>query len=84
MTDYDPAEEYALMARAGMTLPQILASLTTAPAERFGAAGRLGRIAPGLVADLTVLRNDPARDITALAPVQYTIREGKLIYRSSR
>ena len=84
MTDYDPAEEYALMAKAGMTLPQILASLTTAPAERFGAAGRLGRIAPGLVADLTVLRSDPARDITAFARVQYTIREGKLIYRSSR
>ncbi len=84
MTNYDPTEEYALMMKAGMSFPQILASLTTAPAERFGAASQLGRIAPGLAADLTVLRNDPARDITAFARVQYTIREGKLIYRSSR
>jgi imidazolonepropionase-like amidohydrolase len=50
MTAYDPTEEYALMAKAGMTFPQILASLTTAPAERFGASKELGRIAPGLAA----------------------------------
>ena len=48
MTAYDPTEEYALMAKAGMTFPQILASLTTAPAERFGASKQLGRIGPGL------------------------------------
>ena len=84
MTEYDPTEEYVLMARAGMTFPQILASLTTAPAERFGASKQLGRIAPGLAADLTILRNDPSKDIGALAAVQYTIRDGKLIYRSSR
>jgi len=84
MTEYDPTEEYALMAKAGMTFPQILASLTTAPAERFGASKQLGRIAPGLAADLTVLRNDPSKDIRALAAVQYTIRDGKLVYRSSR
>ena len=84
MTEYDPTEEYALMAKAGMTFPQILASLTTAPAEAFGASKQLGHIAPSLAADLTILRNDPAKDIDALAAVQYTIRDGKLIYRSSR
>jgi hypothetical protein len=66
-----------------MTFSQILASLTTAPAERFGASKRLGRVAPGLAADLTILRNDPSKDIRALAAVQYTIRDGKVIYRSS-
>jgi imidazolonepropionase-like amidohydrolase len=83
MTDYDPTDEYVLMAKAGMSFSQILASLTTAPAERFGEAGRLGRLAPGLAADLTVLRSDPAKDITALARVQYTIRDGRIIYRHS-
>ncbi|MBI4468590.1 MAG: hypothetical protein HY650_04620 [Acidobacteria bacterium] len=34
--DYDPSDEYTLMAEAGMTFRQILASLTTVPAERFG------------------------------------------------
>lgn len=84
MTIYDPTDEYVLMAKAGMTFPRILASLTTAPAERFGESKRLGRIAPGFTADLTILRNDPSKDIRALAGVDYTLRDGKVIYRSPR
>jgi imidazolonepropionase-like amidohydrolase len=84
VTTYDPTGEYLLMARAGMTFPQILTSLTTAPAERFGASDRLGRIATGLTADLTILKTDPSRDIRALAAVDYTIRDGRVIYRSPR
>jgi imidazolonepropionase-like amidohydrolase len=80
--DYDPGDEYALMAEAGMTYRQILASLTTAPAERFGESERLGRIAPGLAADLVVLDGDPARDVRAFAGVRYTIRDGKIIYQA--
>jgi imidazolonepropionase-like amidohydrolase len=84
VTEYDPTGEYVLMAKAGMTFPQILASLTTAPAQRFGDSDRLGRIAPGLTADLTILRSDPSKDIRALSAVDYTIRDGKVIYRASR
>jgi len=80
--EYDPSEEYALMAEAGMTFRQILASLTTAPAERFGDANKLGRIAAGLHADLVVLNQDPSKNIRALTSVQYTMRAGNLIYRS--
>ena len=36
ISQYDPTGEYILMAEAGMSGRQILASLTTAPAERFG------------------------------------------------
>jgi imidazolonepropionase-like amidohydrolase len=81
--DYDPTEEYALMAQAGMTFPQILASLTTAPAERFGESQQLGRIAPGLQADLVVLHGDPAKNLHALSAVKYTLRSGKIIHRAS-
>jgi len=81
--DYDPGEEYTLMAQAGMSFRQILASLTTAPAGRFGASKQLGRIAAGLEADLVVLKDDPSRNIRALAAVQYTLRAGKIIYRAS-
>jgi imidazolonepropionase-like amidohydrolase len=84
VTIYDPTGEYVLMAKAGMTFPQILASLTTAPAARFGASNQLGRIATGLAADVTVLRADPTKDVRALAAVDFTIRDGKVIYRSSR
>jgi imidazolonepropionase-like amidohydrolase len=72
------------MAEAGMSFRQILASLTTAPAEQFGVFTQLGRIAAGFTADLTVLRDDPSKDIRALAAVQYTLRDGKIIYRAPR
>jgi imidazolonepropionase-like amidohydrolase len=52
MGDYDPSDEHAFMAEAGMNFRQILASLTTAPAERFGESKRGGRIAEGYAADL--------------------------------
>ncbi len=81
---YDPTEEYTLMAEAGMSFRQILASLTTVPAERFGVSTQQGRIAAGFAADLTVLRGDPSKNIRALADVQYTLRDGKVIYRAPR
>jgi len=81
MNDYDPSDEYALMAQAGMSFRQILAALTTAPAERFGQSTQLGRIAPGLAADLAVLGGDPSQSVSAFASVRYTLRDGKVIYR---
>lgn len=78
---FDTSEEYRLMQRAGMTFPQILASLTTNPAGRFGFGSHSGRIAPNFDADLTVFTADPASDITAFARVKYTIRAGNVIYR---
>jgi imidazolonepropionase-like amidohydrolase len=84
MSEYDTAEEFELMARAGMSPRQVLASLTTAPAERFGASKELGRIATGMLADLTILRGDIAKDLRAFTAVAYTIRDGRLIFRDRR
>jgi imidazolonepropionase-like amidohydrolase len=81
--EYDPSEEYSLMAEAGMNFRQILASLTTAPAERFGESKQLGQIAPGFGADIVVLKSDPSKNIRDLTAVQYTLRAGKIIYRAS-
>jgi imidazolonepropionase-like amidohydrolase len=80
--DPDPTEEYMLMMQSAMNFRQILASLTTAPAERFGQSERLGRIATGLHADLVVLRGDPAGNIRLMAAVEYTLRDGRIIYHS--
>ena len=79
---YDTAEEFQLMSRAGMTFPQVLASLTTNPAQRFGYASHSGRIASGFDADLVVLKSDPAADVTALSHVAYTIRNGQILFNS--
>jgi imidazolonepropionase-like amidohydrolase len=81
--EYDPSEEYALMSQAGMTFPQILATLTTAPAKRFGETGKLGRVAAGLQADLAVFQQNPATNLRALALVKYTLRAGRIIYRAN-
>jgi imidazolonepropionase-like amidohydrolase len=77
---YDTAEEFSLMSRAGMSFPQILASLTSEPAKRFGRAATSGKITPGMDADIVVLQSDPATDITALSRIAYTIRAGNVIY----
>jgi imidazolonepropionase-like amidohydrolase len=80
MTDYDTTEEFAAMARAGLTPMQILASLTTAPATRFGEADKRGRIAARMQSDLVVLEGDPAKEAGNFAKVRYTIRRGRVIY----
>jgi len=84
MSDYDTAEEFVLMGRAGMTTRQILAALTTSPAQRFGASRDVGRIVSGMLADLTVLRGDPSKDVRAFAAVAYTIRDGRVLFGDTR
>jgi len=79
MSDYDPTDEYRLMARA-LTPMQILASLTTAPAARWKEAGRRGRVEAGMAADLVVLEADPATDPANFAKVRCTIRAGRLTH----
>ena len=79
---YDTRREFELMAAAGLDWRQILASLTRVPATRFGHGGDSGRIAPGMEGDLVVLGGDPAQAVTAFADVRYTVRGGRLLYRS--
>jgi imidazolonepropionase-like amidohydrolase len=83
MTDSSTLEEFQKMAQAGMGFRDLLASLTTLPAARRGLGARLGRVAVGFDADLVALRSDPAQNVSALADVAYTIRGGRIIYRST-
>lgn len=82
ITHYDTAEEYELLASAGLEPAAILRSLTTAPAARFGRGDRSGRVAPGFEADLVILDADPTADAAALARVHATLRGGRFIYRA--
>ena len=77
---YDTTTEFDLMARAGMSWRDILASLTTHPSRFFKANGS-GRVEPGQAADLVVLDADPAADVRNFAKVAWTIRGGKVIFR---
>ncbi|WP_116812982.1 amidohydrolase family protein [Steroidobacter cummioxidans] len=80
MTDYDPTREYELMAKAGLTPMQILASLTTTPAARWNEQDLRGRIATGMEADIVVLDADPADSPRNFAAVRCAIRSGEIIY----
>jgi imidazolonepropionase-like amidohydrolase len=80
MSELDPTDEYVAMAHAGLTPPQILASLTTAPAARWRADGTRGRIRPGFDADLVVLSGDPLTDVRRFGDVKCTIRAGRALF----
>ena len=80
MTDLDPTDEYALMAQAGMSAMQILASLTTTPAWRWNEAQHRGRLAAGMDADIVVLNGDPAVSAKHFADVKCAIRGGLVIF----
>jgi imidazolonepropionase-like amidohydrolase len=83
LLDYDPANEYSLMSRAGLTPMQILASLTTAPADRFRESALRGCLTAGMQADLVVLGADRETDATNFAKVRYTVRSGRIVYSAS-
>jgi imidazolonepropionase-like amidohydrolase len=72
----DPAEEYRLMAAAGMDARQVLASLTTAPAARFGACDRGARRAriPERISSCSTATPPRRRGVRAVARV---IRAGR-------
>ena len=76
---YDTSMELEFMHRA-LPTSDVLASLTTNPAGYFKASKK-GRVEKGMDADLVVLNGDPTEDVTNLAKVEYTIRDGKVIYR---
>jgi imidazolonepropionase-like amidohydrolase len=82
--EYDPGEEYVLMAAAGATFRQILTALTTAPATRFAGARSRGEIRVGNPADLVVVDGDPSASIAALTAVRYALRDGERIFSSAK
>jgi imidazolonepropionase-like amidohydrolase len=84
ITQFDPAEEYQLLAKAGLDSRAVLTALTTAPAARFGRADRSGRVATGFDADLVILDADPAADVAAFARVHATLRAGQWLSRTPK
>lgn len=84
LQDYDQAEEFRQLMQAGLGFCDVLAMLTTAPAELFHLSQREGKVMPGMRGDLTILSEDPASGHPeAFTKVRYTIRGGKVIWRSN-
>lgn len=80
LEDYDPALEFELLRRAGLSFDQVLAALTTSPAARLPGGDERGRIEAGMIADLVVLDGDPAKDPNAWTQLRYVLRGGQKLF----
>lgn len=77
-------EEFALLARGGMTPFEILRAATLEPARFLGATDSLGTIAPGKLADLVLLEADPLRDIHNTRRIAAVMANGRLFAGADR
>ena len=76
----NPAKEFALMVKYGMTNAQALRSATVSAAELLGMQDEIGSIEPGRFADIVAFPRDPLSDITALEHVDFVMKDG-LVYK---
>jgi len=76
----NPAKEFALMVKYGMTNAQALRSATVSAAELLGMQDEIGSIEPGRFADIVAVPRDPLSDITALEHVDFVMKDG-LVYK---
>jgi imidazolonepropionase-like amidohydrolase len=72
----NPAQEFALYARYGMTPIQSIRTATTNAARLLGRDQDVGTIAPGKLADLVAVDGDPLADPTALTRAKWVMKGG--------
>ena len=74
----DPAVEFPLMVKYGMTPMQAIRSATTTAAEMLGMQNDLGSIAPGKYADIVAVKGDPLNDIGVLQKIDFVMKGGEV------
>src|SRR5437588_353875 len=79
----NPAIEFRLMVKYGMTPLQAVRSATTTAAELLGMQNDLGSIAPGKYADVVAVKGDPLGDISLLQKIDFVMKGGE-VYKSPR
>jgi imidazolonepropionase-like amidohydrolase len=75
-------EELGQLEAAGLSREEVLASATRGAARALGRSD-LGEIRVGAAADLLVLREDPTRDLAALASLEAVVVGGRLYPRET-
>jgi imidazolonepropionase-like amidohydrolase len=74
----NPAVEFPLMVRYGMTPAQALRSATSSAAELLRMQGDVGTLEPGKFADIVAVPGDPLKDVTVLQKVAFVMKGGKV------
>ncbi len=77
----DPAVEFPLMVKYGMTPIQAIRSATTSAAEMLGMQAEVGTVTPGKFADIVAVKGDPVSDISLLQKIDFVMKGGA-IYKS--
>jgi imidazolonepropionase-like amidohydrolase len=77
----NPAQEFSLYARYGMTPIQALRTGTTTAARLLGRDKDVGTVAAGKLADLVAVDGDPLADPNVLTKVQWVMKGGTVAPR---
>src|SRR5271166_4144887 len=78
----NPAKEFALEVKYGMTPAQALRSATTTAAELLGMQDKIGSLEPGKLADVVAVPGDPMADVTQFERVNFVMKDGKIYKRA--
>ncbi len=79
----NPAKEFPLMVKYGMTPAQALRSATVSGAELLDLKDEIGTVEPGKLADLDALSGNPLTDSDVLENVNFVMKEGVVYKRPS-
>jgi len=80
----NPAIEFPLMVKYGMTPAQAIRSATTTAAELLGMQNDVGSIAPGKYADVVAVKGDPLTDINLLQKIDFVMKGGEVFKSGDR
>ena len=72
----DPAKEFAIMVKYGMTPAQALRSATVTASELLGMQDKIGSLEAGKFADIVAVPADPMADIQQLEHVNFVMKGG--------
>lgn len=71
--------EFVLLAAAGLSPAEVVATATTNAAKALGMEAQLGTLAPGKVADAVAFATNPLKDLKALASPVFVMQDGKVV-----
>ena len=75
----NPAQQFQVMVKHGMTPMQAIRSSTTEGAELLGMRRQIGSVEVGKLADIIAVRGDPLADISRLEHVVFVMKNGHQI-----
>ncbi len=73
------AQEFLLLAAAGLTPAEVLATATTNAAKALGMETQLGTVAAGKFADVVAFAANPLSDLKVLASPVFVMQNGKVV-----